>query len=181
VSGKIRIIGGSWRSRKIDVIDSPGLRPTPDRVRETLFNWLQPYIQGAICLDLYAGTGILGLEALSRGASSLVMVEYNSSLTKNLHRQVKKLDAKQVKIENMDVCLWLKQSHEPFDIIFMDPPYANKQVGNNVKQLINFGCVKHGSLLYIESGEEIEDLDPRLELMKSAKAGIVQHRLFRFL
>ena len=82
--GKVRIIGGKWRGRKLAVLSCPGLRPTPDRVRETLFNWLQPVIEGAVCLDLFAGTGVLGFEALSRGAGRVVMVEQDLKLAGRL-------------------------------------------------------------------------------------------------
>jgi 16S rRNA (guanine966-N2)-methyltransferase len=181
VPGKLRIIGGSWRSRKLDVADIPGLRPTPDRVRETLFNWLQPHLPNAHCLDLYAGTGILGFEALSRGAASVVMVEKNKLLAEHLQQQAVNLKAKEFKIMCMDVSDWFNTCDDLFDIIFLDPPYKSKQAGNNIQQLLNFGCLQQGACIYVESDHEIEDVDPRLQMIKSSKAGAVQYRLFRYI
>lgn len=177
--GKVRIIGGSWRGRKLDVSDISELRPSPDRVRETLFNWLQPYIIGAHCLDLYAGTGILGFESLSRGANRVVMVEHNVVLTKNLQLQAKKLNAKEIDIVCMDVITWLKNCTSEFDIIYLDPPYSDKQAGNILAQLLNCGCLKQGSIIYVETDYEMEDVDSQLQIIKSAKAGVVQYQLFR--
>ena len=105
--GKVRIIGGKWRSRKLDVVEARDLRPTPDRVRETLFNWLQPWIDGATCLDLYAGTGSLGFEALSRGAAAVTMVDSNRTVTDALHRQALRLDAGGLRIVQEDAARFL--------------------------------------------------------------------------
>ncbi len=176
--GKLRIIGGIWRSRKIDVINVTDLRPTPDRVRETLFNWLQPSISGARCLDLYAGTGILGFEALSRGAASAVMVEHNKSLARQLEHQALNLEAKNCQVFCTEVSGWLNICHDAFDIIFLDPPYKANLAGNNIKQLLNCGCMKQGTQIYFESDNELEEVDPCLQLIKSGKAGLVQYRLF---
>jgi 16S rRNA (guanine966-N2)-methyltransferase len=180
VPGKLRIIGGKWRSRKIDVINVTGLRPTPDRVRETLFNWLQPYISGAHCLDLYAGTGILGFEALSRGAASVVMVEHNKNLARQLENQALNLEANKYKIFCTEVSDWLNNCHDAFDIIFLDPPYKANLAGNNIKQLLNCGCMKQGTQIYFESDNVLEEVDPSLQLIKSGKAGLVQYRLFSY-
>jgi 16S rRNA (guanine966-N2)-methyltransferase len=157
-----------------------GLRPTPDRVRETLFNWLQSCISGANCLDLYAGTGALGFEALSRGAASVVMVERNKDLAIHLDHEAKKLGAAHIEIVCMDVSAWLKGPHQPFDIVFLDPPYAGKQAGNNLGQLINCGCLKGGTLVYVETDYELTGLDRRLREIKSSRAGAVLYRLLRF-
>ena len=115
--GKVRIIAGKWRGRKLDVIDSQGLRPTPDRIRETLFNWLQNDIVGARCLDLFAGTGALGFEALSRGAAEVVMVESNGKLVDTLKQHAVVLGSEQHSIQQADAFSWLQQADKGFDII----------------------------------------------------------------
>ncbi len=124
--GKVRIIGGRWRGTRLDVPDLPGLRPSSDRVRETLFNWLMPALPGARVLDLFAGTGALGLEAVSRGAASAVLVERDPALAAALQATVVKLDAgDRVAVERVDALGWLSAAQgKPFDIVFLDPPFA---------------------------------------------------------
>lgn len=123
--GKVRIIAGSWRNSRLDVADLPGLRPTPERVRETLFNWLQPRLPGARCLDLFAGSGALGLEAASRGAGHVVLVERDASLVQRLNAAKARLRATQVEVIQADALHWLQSAHAPFDIVFIDPPFAH--------------------------------------------------------
>jgi len=180
VPGKIRIIGGEWRHRRLDVEDFAGLRPTPDRVKETLFNWLQPNISGARCLDLFAGTGSLGFEALSRGACNVVMVEQNQSLITRLEYHANVLKTTGAEIVCMDVSAWLDKGHDPFDIVFLDPPYSSKQAGNIINQLLHCGCLEQGSLIYAESDYEIEKAEPRLQVIKSGKAGNVRFQLVKY-
>lgn len=122
--GKVRIIAGSWRNSRLEVVDVPGLRPTPERVRETLFNWLQPRLPGARCLDLFAGSGALGFEAASRGAAQVVMVERDGTLVRNLQQTKGRLSAGQVDIIHADALEWLNTARGPFDIVFIDPPFA---------------------------------------------------------
>lgn len=177
--GRIRIIGGTWRSRKLDVVDAVDLRPTPDRVRETLFNWLQPYIEGAQCLDLYAGSGILGFEALSRGAATVVMVDNNAAVVKNLRTQAEKLAANGAEIHCTDTMQWLSSCTRRFDIIFLDPPFSRNQWGQIIGQLLNCGGLHAGTLLYVEADQDFSYEDVRLQLLKSGKAGIVQFRLYK--
>jgi 16S rRNA (guanine966-N2)-methyltransferase len=178
--GKIRIIGGTWRSRKLDVIDAVDLRPTPDRVRETLFNWLHPYIEGAHCLDLYAGTGSLGFEALSRGAATVVMLDSSSAVVKNLKVQATKLAASGAEIHCTDTMQWLSGCTRQFDIIFLDPPFSRNQWGQIISQLLNCGCLHTGTLLYVESDQDFSHDDVRLQLLKSGKAGIVHFSLYEY-
>lgn len=125
-AGKVRIIGGRWRGTRLDVPDLPGLRPSSDRVRETLFNWLMPALPGARVLDLFAGTGALGLEAVSRGAASAVLVERDPTLATALQATVVKLDAAdKVAVARADALGWLSGArNQAFDIIFLDPPFA---------------------------------------------------------
>jgi 16S rRNA (guanine966-N2)-methyltransferase len=124
--GAVRIIGGRWRGTRLAVADAPGLRPTTDRVRETLFNWLQPKLPGARVLDLFAGSGALGLEALSRGAREAVLVERDPRLAESLRDVVARLQADgQAQVVHADALAWLGAPlHGRFDLVFLDPPFA---------------------------------------------------------
>ncbi len=124
-TGTVRIVGGHWRGTRLPVADREGLRPTADRVRETLFNWLQPMLPGARVLDLFAGTGALGLEAVSRGAREAVLVERDPALAASLRAVVARLpDGDRVRVANEDALAWLRRSDARFDLAFIDPPFA---------------------------------------------------------
>ena len=153
--GKIRIIGGKWRGRKLKVISAPGLRPTPDRIRETLFNWLQEKIVGARCLDLFSGTGALAFEALSRGASEVIMVESNPKTAKSLKETAKDLDSDRHRIECFDVLSWPKNDLKNFDIIFIDPPFGCGYVEKCCHIIIEQALLKVNGMVYIESEKNI--------------------------
>ncbi|MFZ1575209.1 MAG: 16S rRNA (guanine(966)-N(2))-methyltransferase RsmD, partial [Chromatiaceae bacterium] len=127
--GRLRIVGGEWRGRRLPVLDQPGLRPTPDRVRETLFNWLAPLIRGAWCLDLFAGSGALGFEAASRGADRVVMIEKLANVARVLHENKLLLDARQIEVIHTDAGPWLAGQAEPFNLVFLDPPFAEDLLG----------------------------------------------------
>ncbi|WP_174873591.1 16S rRNA (guanine(966)-N(2))-methyltransferase RsmD [Vogesella oryzae] len=122
---KVRIIGGQFRRRLLDVPEADGLRPTPDRVRETLFNWLGQELIGLRCLDLFAGSGALGFEAASRGAKEVVLVEKVRNVASTLRRNAQLLGAAQLKVLNQDAMAYLRASDGLFDVIFVDPPYAS--------------------------------------------------------
>lgn len=123
--GVVRIIGGDWRGTKLPVAEREGLRPTADRVRETLFNWLQPVLPGARVLDLFAGTGALGLEALSRGAREAVLVERDPALAAALRQVVAKLPGgDRAQVVCADALGWLRDAPDGFDLAFVDPPFA---------------------------------------------------------
>jgi 16S rRNA (guanine966-N2)-methyltransferase len=177
VQGRVRLIAGKWRSRKLDVPRTEGLRPTPDRVRETLFNWLTPYLQGANCLDLFAGTGALGFEALSRGAASVVMVEHNRDVLTCLREQSSKLDANDLEIICSDALSWIANNKRTFDIIFVDPPYRANMLDTCVDKLISCGSVNDAALIYVESDSEIQIKNKQVEMIKSANAGKVVFQL----
>ena len=122
--GNIRIIGGRWRGTRLAVADAPGLRPTSDRVRETLFNWLMPMLPGARVLDLFAGSGALGLEAVSRGASGALLVERDPALAQSLRQACERLQAEAVQVIQADALQWLRVPvHGRFDLVFLDPPF----------------------------------------------------------
>ena len=123
--GRLRIVAGIWRSRLLDIADVPGLRPTSERIRETLFNWLAPHIEGARCLDLFAGTGALGLEALSRGAREAVFVERSPVAARVLRQNIVELGADNATVVTSDALAYLQSGIEgEFDIVFLDPPFA---------------------------------------------------------
>lgn len=178
--GKLRIIGGSWRSRILPVLDADGLRPTTDRVRETLFNWLQTDVPGSRCLDLFAGSGALGLEAASRGAKEVVMIEKSPEVFKILQQNIEKLAASQVTLLKQDALLYL-QSLGPeegpleFDLVFLDPPY---QAGL-LQSVIGLLDLSTGTKVYLEckKGDDI-DIPSNWFLLKDKVAGQVHYRLY---
>lgn len=178
--GQLRIIGGTWRSRRLPVLQEEGLRPTTDRVRETLFNWLQNDLPGSRCLDLFAGSGALGLESASRGAEEVVMIEKSITAFKVLQQNVDKLKAVQIKLLNQDALLYLKQAKsitEPlnFDIVFLDPPYQS----NFLPTIIGLLVLAVGTKVYLESqkGDDIETPSNWL-LLKDKTAGQIHYRLY---
>jgi len=123
-AGEVRIVGGQWKRTKLAVLDKPGLRPTPDRVRETLFNWLGQSLQGWRCADVFAGSGALGLEAASRAAASVVLCEQDRALVAQLRQHVQRLKATQVSIQAGDGLTWLQQQRgQGLDLVFLDPPF----------------------------------------------------------
>ena len=178
--GKIRIIGGQWRGRRLPVADQPGLRPTPDRIRETLFNWLATAIPGARCLDLFAGTGALGFEALSRGARCAVMVEQNIQLAQQLEEAKSILDAARAEIIHAQASNWLAHRHEPFDVVFLDPPFHRQQVKKACTLLINKGHLAPAAYVYTETELDAAPRLPGLKALKQARAGQVEYRLYQY-
>ncbi len=163
LTNKVRIIGGHWRSRQVQVIDQQGLRPTTDRVRETLFNWLNPYLNGSRCLDLFAGSGVLGFEAASRGASFVQLVEHNQKAYLNLQSNLKTLQPgpinSQIEITRAEAIYWLG-SHEisDFDVIFLDPPFDDVNLlQNSLKTIGNHQFQTKTPIIYVESTTKIEN------------------------
>lgn len=174
----MRIIGGHWRGRKIAVADKPELRPTPDRVRETLFNWLQPYICDAVCLDMFAGSGALGIEAMSRGSGHLTFLERDRKKVRALRRLLRQLGAEQVAVYEADALHWVKDSEQVFDIVFLDPPFHRDMIERSLSLLLQSGCVNTDSLIYIES-EGTHRLGEQLTVIKQARAGRVNYALLK--
>lgn len=159
--------------------EAEGLRPTPDRVRETLFNWLQPYIAGASCLDLFAGTGALCLEALSRGAGRVVMVEKAAHVVERLREHLKMLAADNATVVPADAAEYLQQAPHTFDIIFLDPPFKSDLIARCADLVETHGWIKPGGLIYIEAPSRITalPLPASWEIIRSKEAGQVGYHL----
>ncbi len=154
---QLRIIGGEWRSRRLRFADAPGLRPTPDRVRETLFNWLVSDLPGARCLDLFAGSGVLGFEAASRGAGEVVMVERAAGVVRRLRENLALLGAgERLQVVQADALRFLAGPPRPFDIVFLDPPYGKGLLEPALKALEG-GWLAPGAVLYIEAESSLPE------------------------
>ncbi|MDR5611792.1 MAG: 16S rRNA (guanine(966)-N(2))-methyltransferase [Arsenophonus sp.] len=152
--GQIRIIGGKWRGRKLPVFDSEGLRPTTDRIRETLFNWLMPVIQEARCLDCFAGSGALAIEALSRYAASATLIELERSVATQLVANLAKLEAKNVQVINSDTLNYLTQNGTAYDVIFLDPPFRKDLLQQTALLLEQNGWLSENCWIYVEEEAE---------------------------
>jgi 16S rRNA (guanine(966)-N(2))-methyltransferase RsmD len=170
----VRIIGGVWRSRILSFPDEPDLRPTPDRVRETLFNWLARNLAGAACLDLFAGSGALGFEALSRGAASVVLVEKNALALRALRENAARLGAEKATIVRGDALEFARGARSRFDVVFVDPPY---RLGLQTEALgVVAGLLAEGGRVYVESDAAIEPPHGWASV-KHARAGRVHFHL----
>lgn len=179
----LRIIGGEWRSRKLPFVDAPGLRPTPDRIRETLFNWLQGSIHGAYCIDMFAGSGALGFEALSRGAEDVIFIEKNVSCANQLKENLKLLNTNALVVQS-DALSFSNVTVIPekaFDIVFLDPPYRQGLIEKSLEYLSNQNLIDDNSLIYLEheSEEQFEWKYLGFEVLKEAKAGQVDSFLLQ--
>ncbi|MCP3868933.1 MAG: 16S rRNA (guanine(966)-N(2))-methyltransferase RsmD [Gammaproteobacteria bacterium] len=151
----VRIIGGIHRGRKLRFPPVPGLRPTPDAVRETLFNWLQPIIPGAVCLDLFAGSGALGLEAVSRGASRVVSVDRSTQVVQQIRENAALLRLEQVEVVRAEVLEWLENTPpRPFNVVFADPPYADDSLDTCCALLAQRGWLSPEASIYLEAGSD---------------------------
>ncbi|MGY3229665.1 16S rRNA (guanine966-N2)-methyltransferase [Luteibacter sp. HA06] len=178
-SGRVRIIGGTLRNSRLDVPDLPGLRPTADRVRETLFNWLQPVVGGARCLDLYAGTGALGIEALSRGAGSVTFVEREARLAAALKANLARLKVSAEVIAD-DASRWLRGSGRPFDVVLLDPPFALDAWADTARQLEDGGWIVARGWIYVEAPRgAVLSLPANWLPHRQGHAGEVAYALYR--
>lgn len=176
--GEVRIIAGRLRHRRLHFPALPGLRPTPDRVRETLFNWLAPYLPGARCLDLFAGSGALGIEAASRGAAAVVLVEQAAPAIAALRRSVDLLQVAQAQVIAADALAYLAGAPSAFDIVFVDPPYASELLQPCLDALATRSWLASGALVYIEAAsEQTWSLPADWTLLRSKRAGQVGYHL----
>jgi len=175
--GSVRIIGGRWRGRRLAVADSDSIRPTPDRVRETLFNWLAPLLPGARCLDLYAGTGALGIEALSRGASEVVFVERAADVARQIDTHLELLAAPGGRVVTADAEAFLKGAPAVCDVVFLDPPYGTPLT--NLCTLLDGGWLAPQARIYLEWNRKqaAPELPPGWQLLRDKTAGQVRFAL----
>ncbi len=175
----LRIIGGEWRSRRLAFADAPHLRPTPDRVRETLFNWLQGRIAGARCLDLFAGSGALGFEALSRGAKQVVMVEKHAVAANCLRQNIQVLQATGAQLIHDDALRYLQRETTSFDLIFLDPPFRQDLLPKVLNLIHTRGLLHGDGLIYLEQEAEAQLAlsEFGLAVYRQTKAGQVQSLL----
>ena len=179
IPGKVRIIAGLWRHRQLSVLPFSGLRPTPDRVRETLFNWLSPDLQGASCLDLFAGSGALGFEAASRGAEQVVLIERDVHVARNLQQQADRLGAHMVQIVCADATDWIFRTKQCFDVVFVDPPYGTVELLPLMSTLHRDAHVHAASKVYAEvPADDARPIFPRnWSLLREKRAGRVRYTL----
>ncbi|MBK1653750.1 16S rRNA (guanine(966)-N(2))-methyltransferase RsmD [Allochromatium vinosum] len=180
-SNQLRLIGGRHRGRRLGFPDQPGLRPTSDRVRETLFNWVAPLIEGARCLDLFAGSGALGFEALSRGAGKVVMVERAAVVARQLRANAGMLGAADLQVHEADALIWLERDGEPFDLVFLDPPFAEGLLAPAIERLDRHGWLAPEARIYLEAPIQIgfPPLPASWELIRDKTAGQVRYGLAR--
>ncbi len=180
--GRLRIVAGNWRSRLLDIADVPGLRPTSERIRETLFNWLTPRIAGARCLDLFAGTGALGMEALSRGAASAVFVEKSALAANTLRKSIAALNADAATVYETDAFGFLMNVDcGEFDLVFLDPPFADERLGDLCRLLQKQSILAVDASVYIEEDRSrpVLELPDGWQTLKTGKAGNVRYSLVR--
>ncbi|GGF86123.1 16S rRNA (guanine(966)-N(2))-methyltransferase RsmD [Alteromonas lipolytica] len=180
-SGSVRIISGQWRGRRLPVLDAEGLRPSTDRTRETLFNWLMAHVQGSRVLDVFAGSGVLGLEALSRYASESVFIEKQTATANQLKANLATLKTN-AQVYCADALSVLPQLKTPFDIIFIDPPFGHNLVNPALAALYQHGLLADNALIYVEqeaNGPAIE-MPPGCEIIKQKHTGQLAYCLIQF-
>jgi 16S rRNA (guanine(966)-N(2))-methyltransferase RsmD len=177
---EVRVIGGSWKRSKLPVVDRPGLRPTPDRVRETLFNWLGQALAGWRCVDAFAGSGALGFEAASRGAAEVVLLERDPVLVASLAATKERLQAAAIRVERADALQWLGRAPAgAFDLVFLDPPFDSALLAPAL--LAAERVVAGGGLIYLEGPAPLDPAPggPLLEPWRAGRAGAVHFQLLR--
>ena len=180
---QLRIIAGKWRSRLIKFPEVADIRPTPDRVRETLFNWLQQAVVDAQCLDLFAGSGALGFEALSRGAASVTFVDNHADIITHLETQGESLEAQDFDIACLDANAWLQQKAiKTFNVVFLDPPFTQDYIKSCLQLLLENHWLAPQALIYVEQATPLEalSLPSELTLEQHKQAGDVCYGLLRF-
>jgi len=178
---EVRIIGGTWKRSKLPVADAPGLRPTPDRVRETLFNWLGQDLSGWRCVDLFSGSGALGFEAASRGADEVLLIERDRTLARSLQHSKERLKATQLRIENTDAIAWLARcAAERFELAFLDPPFDTPLLAPALAAAVR--VVVPQGFLYVEAAEAVPAPAAAahgLRMHREGRAGAVHFQLLQ--
>jgi 16S rRNA (guanine966-N2)-methyltransferase len=177
----LRVIAGQWRGRRLEFPDLPGVRPTPDRVRETLFNWLTPVLSGARCLDLFAGSGALGVEALSRGAAEVIFVEHHPVAIRALRENLARLNARNARVEQAEALAWLRRTGTPFEIVLLDPPFGEGLLEPVCAMLEQGGWLAETAWIYLEAEAALQPLSlpPCWKPYREKTAGAVTYRLAR--
>jgi len=180
-NNRVRIIGGDWRGRLLEVADVPGLRPSGDRSRETLFNWLQPWVPAAECADLFAGTGALGFEAASRGAASVLMIEKHPQAQAVLRQSIEQLQAEQVNLHAGGAMSMIEEMKpDSFDLVFVDPPFDSNLGGLVLERLVKKECVRRGGFIYMETPASSNLSAPEgWSVWRDQQMGEVRMQLFR--
>lgn len=179
-TGQIRLIGGQWRGRKLPVLNSEGLRPTTDRIKETLFNWLMFDIRQSHCLDLFAGSGSLGFEALSRGAAEVVLIEKDAGVAKQLVQNLASLPAAPGQVIHKDALVFLQTPARAFDVVFLDPPFHQQLLPQACQLLEANGWLSEDAQIYIEREQTSPLLLPlNWRLLKDKQAGQVSYQLYQ--
>lgn len=180
-AGQLRIIAGAWRSRRLSFPERDDLRPTPDRVRETLFNWLQADVAGSCCLDMFAGSGALGFEAGSRGASHVVMIEQDREAADALRRNIDLLGAGNIELVTGDAMRWLERNRHSFDIVFLDPPFRSGIISRCCELLERGQSLSEHAKIYVEhaAGGASIAVPATWECLKAKTAGQVAYKLYR--
>ncbi|NNJ98581.1 MAG: 16S rRNA (guanine(966)-N(2))-methyltransferase RsmD [Gammaproteobacteria bacterium] len=178
--GQLRIIAGKWRRHKLAFPGQQTLRPTPDRVRETLFNWLRADLADSICLDLFAGSGALGFEAASRGARRVILVEKDREAANLIKQTRARLEADMTEIVNADAIKWLNSNQQVFDIVFLDPPYRAGLLSRCCELLENGQNLAENAKIYIEHalGDDVIDIPQAWQCIRSRSAGQVSYELY---
>ncbi len=178
---KLRIIAGQWKGRRLRIL-TDGTRPTPDRVRETVFNWLAPVIEGRRGLDLFAGTGALGIEALSRGAAQMIFVERHPAAAQGLRETLKELGCTAVQVLHTDAGEYLQREPQEFDLVFLDPPFDGPGLENLCTLLGSRGWLAPGAFVYLETGHRqgLPSLPDSWELLQQKSAGQVVYALVQW-
>lgn len=180
----VRIIGGEWRSRKLSFPESEGLRPTPDRVRETLFNWLQSVTPAARCLDLFSGSGALSFEALSRGAASATLIDSSPLVCRSLRNNLQSLKAQNAEVVESNALNWLeaqpKDMSARFDLVFLDPPFRKGFLKPIAELLESRNLLAEDAYIYVETERELgtPELPSNWQLHREKQAGQVSYRLY---
>jgi len=179
-AGSLRIVAGRLRGSRIAIPDRAGLRPTPDRVRETLFNWLAPYLAGVHCLDLYAGTGALGIEALSRGAGACTFIERDRDLCRALSDNLARLQVDAAEVVNADASSWLAGPSRRFGLVFVDPPFAADLWVGAAQALERGGWIADGGFVYVEAPDDARfEPPPGWQPHREGRGGAVRFALYR--
>ena len=176
----LRIIGGKWRSRRIQFLNSKKIRPTPDRVRETLFNWLANHIEGAVCLDLFAGSGALAFEAVSRGAKHAILVEEDAKIVVQLNQQKEIFKTNAIEIKQQNALKYIQADTKQYDIVFLDPPFNSDLLEKTVMLLMERQLLSSKGLMYVESAANISVPEPlnTLTCVREKISGEVRYALY---